>query len=360
MSHGWTIGDGTFEPVPQDKRRRQDVPYPSFVGHSYRSRTALTSLQLAHDAPVSPCALDIACQHLWKCMPGEARKYLYISPPNGPALWGGNDESKRTAMYEKMDDKIYHVPVNGTDKTEYRHYADLKKRPWVIWPLWVEDQWGSDFITVIWHSEHAADDPDLFNQLVSYAIIDPRRSQEPDKNQRHQLVKGRLARIQGRLIDLWRKAGFNARRAKLLDVYCSPMPFDEATSGERCFAVVKELINQVINWYISGMQYHHGTTITSMSQWVNPFQQRVELAGICAWTLMASMDYNARIAVEAILPDTRWTVTSNGKEKYLHPYDLAGSYEEPPIASYDYLLPGGEKYMAPQTPKRGSRVSDRP
>lgn len=244
MSHGWTVGDGTFEPVPQDKRRRRDVPYPSFVSHSYRSRSALTSLQLSHDAPVSLCALDIASQHLWKCMPGEARRYLYISSPNGPALWGGNDESKTAAMYEKMDDKIYHLPVSGTGETDYRHYTDLKRRPWVIWPLWIEDEWGCDFVTVIWHSQHDADDADLFNQLVSYAIIDPRRSREPGENQRHQPIKDRLARIQGRLIDLWREAGFNVKNAKPLNVYCTPMPFTEATSGERCFAVIKELINQ--------------------------------------------------------------------------------------------------------------------
>lgn len=244
LSHGWTVGDGTFDPVPQDKRRRRDVPYPSFVSHSYRSRSALTSLQLSHDAPVSLCALDIACQHLWECMPAEVRRYLYISPPNGPALWGGNDESKTRAMYEMMDDKIYHVPISGTNETEYRHYADLKRQPWVIWPLWIEDRWGCDFVTVIWHSQHASDDADLFNQLVSYAIIDTRRSPKPNENQRHQPIKERRTRIQGRLIDLWRKAGFNVQNAKPLDVYCSPMPFKEATSGERCFAVIKELINQ--------------------------------------------------------------------------------------------------------------------
>lgn len=99
------------------------------------------------------------------------------------------------------------------------------------------------------------------------------------------------------------------------------------------------------------MKFNHDTTVTSTARWVNPFQQRVELTGICAWILMASLDYNARIAVEAILPDTRWDVTSNGEKKHLRPYDLAGSYTEPPIASHDYLLPAGKEHTASDTQK---------
>lgn len=92
------------------------------------------------------------------------------------------------------------------------------------------------------------------------------------------------------------------------------------------------------------MEYYNDSTITSMSQWVNPYQQRIEMTGICAWVLMATLDYNARISVEAILPNTRWDVAADGKKKYLYPYDLAGPFEEPPIASYDYLLPSNKMY----------------
>ncbi|KAI1149788.1 hypothetical protein F4825DRAFT_35960 [Nemania diffusa] len=344
MSHGWTVSDGTFEPIPQDKRRKRDVPYPTYVSYSYRSRSALSSLQLSRDAPISMTALDITLDHLWKCMPGEASRYLHINLPNGPALWGDNEAAK-TAMYAKMSEKKYHLPISGKpDETEYRLYSDLKKRPWIIWPLWVEDKWGSDYVTVIWHSQNTIDNVDLFDQLVSYAIIDPRRSPDPDGNQRHQPIEDRHVRLQARLAELWSRAGIDIKNVQELDVRCSPMPFDEATSGERCFAVVKGLINQIIDWFTSGMEYYNDSTITSMSQWVNPYQQRIEMTGICAWVLMATLDYNARISVEAILPNTRWDVAADGKKKYLYPYDLAGPFEEPPIASYDYLLPSNKMY----------------
>lgn len=174
MSHGWTVYDGTFNPIPRDKRHKRDVPYPSFIDHTFRSMNGLSSLQLSHQAPISLCALDTACDHVWKCMPGEVRRYLHIASPNGPALWSTNEKDRR-AMYKKMDDKIYHLSIkNDSGESEYRVYSDLKKRAWIIWPLWVEDEWGSDYVTVIWHLRAAPKKINVFNQLVSYAIIDPR------------------------------------------------------------------------------------------------------------------------------------------------------------------------------------------
>lgn len=177
-------------------------------------------------------------------MPGEVREYVHIASPNGPALWSANENDRR-AMYKKMDDKIYHSPIhNGSGESEYTFYSDLKKQPWIIWPLWVEDEWGSDYVTVIWHSKATPEEIALFNQLVSYAIIDPRRSPNPDGNQRHLPISSRLERIRSLLFEFWEKAGFNLQNIRAMNVLCSPMSFNEATSGERCFAVVKALADQ--------------------------------------------------------------------------------------------------------------------
>ncbi|KAJ2979457.1 hypothetical protein NUW58_g7193 [Xylaria curta] len=363
MHHGWTVGDGTFEPIPQDKRRKRDVPYPSYVNHTFRSRSGLSSLQVSRNAPIKPAALDIACDHLWKCMPGEVREHLSIVPPNGPDLWGANEDNL-TAMYAKMARKVYHVPVRKTpEKSEYRLYFDLKLRPWIIWPIWVEDEWGSDWITVLSFSQAPKEEPGLYNQILAYAIIDARRSPTPDATGRHPPIKNRLERIRRRLFDLWGRAGCRLEHARVLEVFCSPMPLDESSSGERCFFVVKSLINQsshigtgqwqdLIDWFTNGRKFNHDTTITSIQQWINPYQQRVEMTGINAWILMASMDYDARISVEAILPNTRTEIALNGKKKYVYNYDLAGPYDEPPIASHDYLLPADKNYATPPGQKK--------
>jgi hypothetical protein len=80
-------------------------------------------------------------------------------------------------------------------------------------------------------------------------------------------------------------------------------------------------------------------TIMNQQPWVNPYQQRVEMTGINAWILMASFDFNARIAIESIQSNTTIEVASDGKKKLLYPYDLAGPYDEPPISDYDYNIP---------------------
>ncbi|KAI0440816.1 hypothetical protein F4803DRAFT_563534 [Xylaria telfairii] len=346
MSHGWTITDGTWDPIPQDKRRKRDVPYPSYVNHTFRTRSALSSLQIARNAPILPPAMDIALDHLWKCMPGEVRRYLHITSPIGPDLWSA-DKATREAVHARMEKKIYHVPASkGSSNTVYRLFADITKRPWVIMPIWVEDEWGSDWIIIVWFTQ-ATDPVDHFNRVISYGIFDSRRSPEPDANGRHPPIQARQEAIRYGLHELWRIGGFTTDGVTIMEAFSSPMPLDEATSGERSFAIVKGLISQIIDWYTGGLLFSRVSTIKSMPQWVNPYQQRVELTGINAWTLMASLDYNARITVEAVLPNMRTEVAADGEKRFIYNYDLAGPFHEPPIASYDYLLPGGKDYKPP-------------
>jgi hypothetical protein len=244
MGHGWTVSDDTFDSIPLDKRRKRDVPYPTFVNHTFRSMNGLASLQLAHDAPINLCAMDIAVEHIWKCMPEEARTYVYMTPPNGPALWGACEKSY-TDMLEKMGKKVYHITVNEeTQETQYRCYLDFKKRPWVIWPIWVEDQWGNDWVTLIWHSKATDEAGDRFDEVVSYAIIDPRREPQADSSGKHRPISDRLERIRTRLLDLWERADISGQSAQELEILSSPMALNETSSGERCFAAVKELLDQ--------------------------------------------------------------------------------------------------------------------
>jgi hypothetical protein len=245
MDHGWTASDGTYEPVPLDKRHKRHVPYPSFINHSWRSMSGLSGLQLAHDAPISLCAMDTVCEHVWKCLPAEVRQYLHMPPPNGPAWWS-EDLGPYNDMIKKMEQPIYHVVVDEDGTTEYRFFADIKKRPWIVWPIWVEDQWGSDWLTLIWHSKPSdeAKASNVFGELVSYDIIDFRRDPTVGPDGKHHPLADRRERILERLEDLWTRAGMNFEDAVDLRTGVCPMGLNEATSGERCFAAVKNLLNQ--------------------------------------------------------------------------------------------------------------------
>ncbi|KAI1810794.1 hypothetical protein GGS20DRAFT_579588 [Poronia punctata] len=339
MGHGWTINDGTFDYYPLDKRRKRDVPCPRFVVQTHRAMNSLSSLQLSRDAPISMCAMDMATSFLWKCLPKDVRNSVYIPPPNGPALWGTSEEAAQ-AMHQTMDQqRSLFVENPVTNEAQYRFYVDIKKRPWIIWPIWVEDEWGYDWVTVVWHSrrfEEAKAGPS--GQLVAYAIIDPRRKPTPDASGKHEPVQSRLDRIRTRLHDIWRRAGYDTQQVEELKLLSNPTPTTETSSGERCYAAVKELGEQLVRWHVNGRVFCPKTTLANLSPWVSPFQMRIEMTGISAWSLMATFDYNARISVEAIQPNTRTEVVANGEKKYLYNYDLAGNPDEALIASPDYLI----------------------
>ncbi|KAI1499000.1 hypothetical protein F5X99DRAFT_391367 [Biscogniauxia marginata] len=341
MGPGWTVNDGLFHHVPQNKRRKRDVPYPRYVNHSYRSMYGLSTLQIAADAPISLCAMDTACDHIWKCLPQEVRRRLIIPPPNGPALWG-TDEAARNEMYEKMGLAVYLDSIGQ----RYRFYEDLKRKQWVVWPIWVEDQWGMDYVTVCWYAEANPATPNVYDRLVGFTIIDPRRNPAAGLDGRHPVLDDRIQRIQSVLLGFLHRGGYDVNKTRRWDTLCSPMPLGEATSGERCFATVKQLCNNICDWFYEGM-VNHTTGFTNLSQWVHPYQQRVEMTGINAWVLMATFDYNARVSVESILPNNRTMVTANGPKRMVVPYDLAAQFDDPPISSYDYLLPPNGQYASP-------------
>ena len=359
MRDGWTLTDNTFEMVPMDKRRKCDVPYPYEISRTFRAMSGLSGLQIAHNAPVNKSALDIANEHLWKVQHDEVRKLVRVGPPNGPCLWSGNEELINK-MYENMTTTPYKHPRTG----EYLFYTQMKAHPWVIWPLWVEDDFGKDYVTVLLYSEQdkASEDPPVYNQLIQYTIIDPRRARWGTK--RTETLGGdvlkcdfphaRTERIEAALRDYLNRAGYDLTRlpmgrtqdgqlsSPMTVTHCSPMQTDECTSGERCFATVKELLKRIAKWYLrgrEGQEKRPEKVFRHLCPSIIPYQFRVEMAGINAWILMATLDFNARITVESIVADV-YEVVSNGKRRLVHPYDLAGPAEQPPLAPSDWLLPG--------------------
>ncbi|KAI0599098.1 hypothetical protein F4775DRAFT_552894 [Biscogniauxia sp. FL1348] len=166
-------------------------------------------------------------------------------------------------------------------------------------------------------------------------------------------LDARTSRIEGLLRKFLLNGGYDVSGAVRYETRCSPMAIGEATSGERCFASVKEICGNICDWYYGGMADER-LGFANLSQWVQPFQQRVEMTGINAWVLMASFDYNARLVVEALMPGERSEVTANGAKRLVYAYDLAAPFREPLIASYDYLLPPKGGYVQPTAAGSGS------
>ncbi|KAK6949706.1 hypothetical protein Daesc_009790 [Daldinia eschscholtzii] len=297
MASGWTVTDGTYPPVTEDRRTNRNVPYPSYIDQAYRATSEVN-----------------------------------IYPPNGPALWSA-DESHQESIYEQTEQQ--------TEKRGEDVYGEFKTKPWGLWPLWVEDQWGCDYVLLVWYADSSTANPELFDNVTMATIYDPRRDPVADAEGYHGPISQRRARLEQQIRKFFVRAGFETDKLVFADGYCAPMPLDEATSGERCFASTKEIIDCLISYYQDAadgntQDLSHG--FWNLSQWVNPYQYRIEMAGINAWVLMATFDYNARVTVECIEPDFKSDVVADGKHHIIKPFSLAGPYEAPEMATDDYLL----------------------
>lgn len=369
MGDGWTVNDESFSRQPMFKRRKIDAPYSHLINHTFRSTSGLNGLQLARNVPISLSAMDTACEHVWKCLHNDVRQHVLVPPPNGPCLWSENQQD-RDAMYAKI---ALPEHLNKTSK-EYRFFTNMKAQPWIVWPLWVEDTFGKDYITVLIYSEQTNPraKPARFDQVVYYTIIDPRRAQYGTRKKgdpttvplKRNFLRPRTRRVEDALRDFLTRAGYNLDKvflAKTIRNYvtktsvaltedkiespmritnCSPMPADEVTSAERCFATVKELLERIVKWHLTPASHKQPQKVfRHLRRWINPYQFRIEMTGINAWVLMATLDYNARITVE-LMPDDDIYVAMDGKRKRFVPYDLAGPTDQPPLAPVDWKLPG--------------------
>ncbi|OTA57404.1 hypothetical protein K449DRAFT_386303, partial [Hypoxylon sp. EC38] len=338
VGSGWTLNDGTFQHIPQSLRRRRDTPYPTYMGDTYRAMTGLSTLQLGHNAPIHPCAMDVATAHLWRCLPPAVKSQVKVVPPNGPELWSDDAEAVK-AMQTRMQDPQH---LDKETQSMFRTYVELKKKPWIIWPLWIEDRWGKDYALLVVYSDESTPNSKVYDRVRRFALYDPRRDPRVSLDSKHHEITERAQRIAKRVSTFLQDGGYIMKNdsVKWQGVgLMSPMPLDETTSGERCFAAVKEILNWIVDIHISGRQYDPTFSLfPDLSKWVHPYQNRIEMAGINAWVLMATFDFNARIAVECTVPEEKTEVVADGKRRIIQPYDLAGPYDPPILAEADYNL----------------------
>ncbi|KAI1206956.1 uncharacterized protein F4807DRAFT_436481 [Annulohypoxylon truncatum] len=334
---GWTLSDGTYEHVPQSKRRKRDVPYPAYVDLAHESMFGLSSLQLGYNAPITHCAMDIATEHVWKCLPKGVQELIEVAPPNGPELWSNNARDV-DEMYQRMrEDSAL------KNQSTYKYYSLLKRKPWTVWPIWVEDDYGFDWVVIVWYSEESQASSGVYDRVRTYEVYDPRRDMgHPEGAQdgkKRDIIQDRSERIRDRWLDFLSKGGFDTRNVRRSSARMCPMVSDDYTSGERCFAAVKDILGSIRDNYIDGVTFNPDRdSLPSLSRWVNPYGSRIEMAGINAWVLMSTFSYNARIVVECIEPEMKTDIVVDGQRRTIKPFELAGPRYPPLIAAADYCV----------------------
>ncbi|KAK7999383.1 hypothetical protein PG990_011983 [Apiospora arundinis] len=114
-----------------------------------QASNGLANLQLAHNIPVNHSAMEVVVNALWDHLPAAVQSTIFMSPPNGPDLWGSDDEAADAALREIED-----VVQKRKASKDLAHWLQsISHLPSVIWPLWVEDEFGSHWVVLYWTSE---------------------------------------------------------------------------------------------------------------------------------------------------------------------------------------------------------------
>ncbi|KAK8850909.1 hypothetical protein PGQ11_013388 [Apiospora arundinis] len=114
-----------------------------------QASNGLANLQLAQNIPVNHSAMEVVVNALWDHLPAAVQSTIFMSPPNGPDLWGGDDEAADAALREIED-----VVQKRKASKDLAHWLrSISHLPSVIWPLWVEDEFGSHWVVLYWTSE---------------------------------------------------------------------------------------------------------------------------------------------------------------------------------------------------------------
>ncbi|RYP09335.1 hypothetical protein DL764_001382 [Monosporascus ibericus] len=143
-------------------------------------------------------------------------------------------------MYEKMELPEY----RNKESKKYLFYTQMKPRPWVIWPLWVEDDFGKDYVTALLYSQPSdqSKKPAVLDQLVQYTIIDPRRASQATKRPnaptgepaKYDFPKPRTDRLDAALKKFLNHAEYDLSRVpeRQIPVNASLDPAPADTSGD--------------------------------------------------------------------------------------------------------------------------------
>lgn len=375
MVDGWVFSDNTFGHQPLDQRTPAHTPCPSNPRNVYqleRALQGLSSLQLAHDAPVTPSAMDTVLEVLWQSQPYAVRAACRVLPPNGPDLWGldvnkanlvlgelalgPENDGRNVEFFTKLAfydmDEERDARPDKRSKGKGRAGLDLDDdeplRYHVVWPILVEDEYGHDWVTLIWTQTMRRDTDRLkqetrYAQIQEFYIVDPRldgriyaSNFEQSRDRRDRILmrfESLLANLDATCVVTFAPGCLveNENGTRLDSYWYAPdMPSHEHTSGERCYAVVKQWM-----WRLTHAIFPHADdkaatqARSAVLRHVNPYFERMAMLGICAWVAMGSLSFWARVSIESLPEDHRIPLLVNGKPFSLIADELQGPAEEP-------------------------------
>ncbi|KAI1814381.1 hypothetical protein GGS20DRAFT_414953 [Poronia punctata] len=263
---------------------------------------ALNTLQLHRTMPLEPASVQISMDSLIDNLPAPLQEQLQVAPCGLEYIFGPEGA-------DVMDERIKQVYGRYDDFWHVFHRCE-----YVFWPIEVGK---GHFVTGIFHlekkdhSEAEQTPPTQYNIIESWSVVDPQRG--PKGRETVARVKDTITAILGSRgvtfqVDAYKDDGFGESDDRSRDwalPWVPPADYGEDNekvweSGIRAFALVKQLVGRVLDFYCLEMEHEDSFWSEPTCGWLNVDQVRQEMMGICAINALDDMKWYARLSVECI------------------------------------------------------------
>ncbi|TGJ83613.1 hypothetical protein E0Z10_g5139 [Xylaria hypoxylon] len=305
FSRGTILDNGVIGAKPRSRtslEASRTVPGPE---ETENDLYALNTLQLRRGWPLDSLSVQIPMEYLCDNLPPGCRERVGIATCGETYIFNCDDED-----FDRRIRKVYR---------KWPEFWDIfRTSEYVFWPIQTERGY---YVTASFHMERGQmDDPNFdsdgdleadipqvpnpqFSIVGAWSVVDGQRGAVGVE--RVNRVKRRIRRIfDGEGIQFYERSfmrhrGNNGERWN--EPWVPPHSDDEDwSSGIRSFAIVRQLLQRVLDIYCYQAEYEDDFFREPCCGWLNVDQVRHEMMGICAINVMEDMDWNARLAVECI------------------------------------------------------------
>ncbi|KAK7961698.1 uncharacterized protein PG986_002523 [Apiospora aurea] len=312
-----------------------------------RASNGLANLQLSNSTRINKPTMDVVVETLKKSLPPDVRHQVYCAPAYGPDLWS-NDPVKYDAARDHLAGLANGKIDGGND---FRIFLRrISSAVHVVWPLWVEDEFGAHWVVLYWNTAISFRPQGMFAYIQELRLFDPaldygyHTSGHRDNYQRRERITNAFITFLNLFKRQWvlmaentqigglrwnhdRKGKMSENR--LMHGFHATFKMDEGdhATGERCYSLIKQLLAGIVEQEtaLPADRYESHREHLGKLTYVDPYLARMEMAGICAWQSMEAKDFKARIGVED-LPDACKTqfaaLTHENKRCYVKPEAL--------------------------------------
>ncbi|KAJ3566854.1 hypothetical protein NPX13_g6979 [Xylaria arbuscula] len=326
FSRGTILDNGLIGEKPRGKGQLEASKRMPDPAEAENDLYTLNSLQLRRGWPLEPLSVQIPMEYLRDNLPPDAQKLLGIAICGSTYIFNcdeGNVDRRIGKMFRRWPE----------------FWDIFRTSEYVFWPIEAAKGY---FVTAIFHMEKGQmDDPDydldyeLFEDppqvpnpqytiVGAWSVIDGQRGVEAqDQLER---VKDRIERIFTAEGIVFRPKSFmqhvGKNGEKWNEPWVPPPSLDEDwSSGIRSFALVRQLIQRVLDTYCCQGHYDDDFFRKPTCGWINVDQVRYEMMGICAINVIEDMDWNGRLAVECIQRITTVEGVEPFRARSLAPYN---------------------------------------